>query len=89
MDIFSFQRLPARLTDYSFEEILETAKIFNGELCVVVRPEEKDKSNKVQAQFWVVNRDGSGRSFYNKHRNRKGSILCILPFWFIEYLLNK
>ena len=88
MEIFGFHKLDA--TDsLSFEDALKMADNFRGELCIVVKSKKKKKNTRAQAQFQPINSGDASRSFYDKHRNKKGSILGILPFWFIEYLLRK
>lgn len=80
-----------RLTGFnvlSFEEALEIAKERRGELCIIVRPDTKLADGRVRAQFWVLNNSRSSRSFYKKHCKQEGSLLCIAPNWFLDYLLG-
>lgn len=72
----------------SFEEALAIARQKRGELCIIVRPETKLADGRVRAQFWVLNNSRSSRSFYKKHCNQKGSLLCVAPSWFLDYLLG-
>lgn len=80
-----------RLTGFStlsFEQALVIAKGKQGELCIIVRPETKLADGRVRAQFWVLNNSRSSRSFYKKHCNQEGSLLCVAPSWFLDYLLG-
>ena len=88
MEIFGFHKLDAP-DGLSFEDALKMADNFRGELCIVVKSKKKKKNTRAQAQFQPINSGDASRSFYDKHCDSEGFMLCILPLWFAEYLLRK
>lgn len=77
----------SKLNQLSFQEASVLAKDKCGELCVLVIFKKRRHNQGVRTQFWVLNGPKS-EVFYNKHRNKKGSAVCIATNWFIEHYLG-
>ena len=84
-------QLVGQIIGLSFEEALVEAEMRHGELCFVYISEKstiEQGMDVANIRLWVLNKGGTGSSFYREHYRKKGYFLCVAPHWLVNKILG-